>query len=99
MRNREYAWVAILAVVAAYFLIWPVWRAFFPLEIGPTEGWNAYHQDAAFTAGLYPPAGTLTVNNYPPLSFYAVAALAKLVGGDSLYVGRALTILATLGIG
>jgi hypothetical protein len=99
IRNREYAGVATLAVIAAYFLIWPLWRAFFPLEIGPTEGWNAYHQDVAFTAALYPPAGSLAVNNYPPLSFYAVAGIAKLVGGDSLYVGRALTLLATLGIG
>src|SRR5258708_497815 len=30
---------------AIYFLIWPIWRAQFPLEIWLTEGWNAYLQD------------------------------------------------------
>jgi hypothetical protein len=98
IRSREWCLPLILAVIASYFLVWPVWRAFFPLEIGPTEGWNAYYQDAAFASSLYPPPDALTVNNYPPLSFYTVAALAWLLG-DPLYVGRGLSILATLGIG
>ena len=97
-RSRERSHLVILAVIAAYFLIWPAWRAFFPLEIGPTEGWNTYHQDAAFTAALYPPRDALIVNNNPPLSFYTVAAIAWPMG-DPLYVGRALSILATLAIG
>ena len=98
MSVRERGFLAVLAIVAAYFLIWPLWRAFFPLEIFPTEGWNAYHQDAAFSALLYPPSDALVVNNYPPLSFYVVAVSAWLLG-DPLYIGRALSILATLGIG
>jgi len=88
-----------LAVLAALFLVWPVWRAFLPLEIWGNEGWNAYHADAVLRGGmLYPPPGGLVANNYPPLSFYIVAALSRLFG-DPLYVGRALSILATLGIG
>jgi hypothetical protein len=98
IRRREAALLAVVALIAVYFMIWPVWRAWFPLDIGPTDGWNAYFQDLAFGPGLYPPTDALVVNNYPPLSFYFIAALAKLFG-DPLYVGRAVSILATLGIG
>jgi hypothetical protein len=88
-----------LAALAALFLVWPVWRAFLPLEIWGNEGWNAYHADTAMRGGaLYPPPGGLVANNYPPLSFYIVGELSR-VFGDALYVGRALSILATLGIG
>lgn len=88
-----------LAVLAALFLVWPVWRAFLPLEIWGNEGWNAYHADTMLRGGmLYPPPDGLVANNYPPLSFYVVGALARLFG-DPLYVGRALSIASTLGIG
>jgi hypothetical protein len=89
-----------IAVLAALFLVWPVWRAFLPLEIWGNEGWNAYHADTAVRGGLlYPDPNGLVANNYPPLSFYIIGYLARLIGGDPLYVGRALSILSTLGIG
>ena len=48
-----------LAVLAALFLVWPVWRAFLPLEIWGNEGWNACYADAAIRgAQLYPPPGS-----------------------------------------
>ena len=91
--------IALLAVLATYFLVWPVWRVQFPIEIAWNEGWNAYFADAAAGGGtLYPSPDTLIVNNYPPLSFYALGYAQKLFG-DALYVGRILSILATLGIG
>jgi hypothetical protein len=92
--GRDAVYIAILAAVAAYFLIFPIWRAQFLLEIWPTEGWNAYYQDAA-SAGrnLYSDAGELIVNNYPPLSFYAIGYLGKLFG-DNLFVGRTVSIIA-----
>lgn len=91
--------VALIALIAAYILIFPLYRGFFPLEIAPNEGWNAYHQDAALGAGpLYPPAGQLITNNYPPLSFYAIGWIATWVG-DALFVGRALSVVATFGLG
>jgi hypothetical protein len=91
--------IAILAVLAAYFMVWPVWRLVFPIEIDVNEGWNAYHADAAMGAApLYPPIDTLIVNNYPPLSFYAVGALAQMFG-DALYVGRVLSLLAVTALG
>lgn len=87
-----------LGVVAAYFLIWPLYRAFFLVEIMPNEGWNAYHQDAAAHAGtLYPPAAALVLNNYPPLSFYAVGWLGTFFG-NSLFAGRAVSVIALFAI-
>lgn len=98
MRHRERVFLAILTLITAYFLIWPLWRTFFPMEITPAEGWNAYHQDAAVRGPLYPPGDSLIVNNYPPLSFYTVGWLSLLFG-DALYVGRVFTIAATFGLG
>jgi hypothetical protein len=93
------AQIALLAVLAIYFMAWPIWRVGFPIEIAPNEGWNAYHADAAMGAApLYPPTDTLIVNNYPPLSFYVVGALAQ-VFGDALYVGRVLSLIAVVALG
>ena len=93
------AQIVLLALLALYFLVWPVWRIPFPIEIAQNEGWNAYHADAAVGGGtLYPSPDTLIVNNYPPLSFYALGWLGK-VFGDPLYVGRVLSLLATIGLG
>ena len=93
------AQVALLALLAAYFMVWPVWRAGFPIEIAQNEGWNAYHADAAMGAApLYPPTDTLIVNNYPPLSFYVVGALSRIFG-DALYVGRVLSLAAVVALG
>ena len=93
------AQIVLVGLLAAYFMVWPTWRAPFPIEIAQNEGWNAYHADAAMGAApLYPPTDTLIVNNYPPLSFYAVGALAEIFG-DALYVGRGLSLLAVIGLG
>ena len=93
------AQIALLAVLAVYFMVWPLWRIGFPIEIAQNEGWNAYHADAAMGAApLYPPTDTLIVNNYPPLSFYVVGGLAR-VFGDALYVGRVLSLIAVVGLG
>src|SRR5579872_1542085 len=91
--------VALLVLLAVYFMVWPVWRLPFPIEIAQNEGWNAYHADAAMGAApLYPPTDTLIINNYPPLSFYVVGALAQ-VFGDALYVGRVLSLIAVAALG
>jgi hypothetical protein len=65
--QRNLIYLTLLALTAAWFLAWPIWRSFFLIEIWPTEGWNAYLQDAA-AAGLriYPAADSLAGNNYPP---------------------------------
>jgi hypothetical protein len=91
--------VCLLGVLAALFLVWPVWRATLPLEVYGNEGWNAYNVDAAMGArALYPPPEGLIANNYPPLSFYVIGGLGHAFG-DALYVGRVLSLLATLALG
>jgi hypothetical protein len=93
------AQIALLALLALLFLVWPVWRAQFPLEIAENEGWNAYNADAAMGArALYPSTDLLIVNNYPPLSFYVLGWLGRIFG-DSLYVGRVVSLLSVIGIG
>ena len=101
-RSGRYATAAevmLLALLAAYFMVWPLWRAGFPIEIAQNEGWNAYHADAAMGAApLYPSPDSLIVNNYPPLSFYAVGWLSQAFG-DALYVGRVLSLVAVAVLG
>jgi 4-amino-4-deoxy-L-arabinose transferase-like glycosyltransferase len=65
-----------------------------PLD--PNEGWNAAHALSLLGGhALYPPPQSLMVNNYPPLSFYLVAALTP-VTGDAVIAGRILSLFAFL---
>ena len=82
-----------LALLARNVLAIPVLA---PLD--PNEGWNAAHA-LSLLAGksLYSPPQSLMVNNYPPLSFYLVAALTKMTG-DAVIAGRILSLLSFLGI-
>jgi hypothetical protein len=87
-------YVVALTLAAMYFLAWPIWRAQFFIEIWFTESWNAYWQDAAATRlPMYPAPEGLVGNNYPPLSFYAVGILGKLLQVDNLFVGRWLSLV------
>ncbi len=89
---------AMLALAAAY-LAWPLWRAglIFATD-APNEGWNALlAADALAGRTLYPPAGGLVVNNYPPLGFYLFGAWGA-VFGDIILAGRALALLALLAV-
>jgi hypothetical protein len=96
---RCVVYLAGLSVAAAYFLAWPIWRAQFLVEIWPTESWNAYFQDAAAAwLPIYPAPESLVSNNYPPLSFYAVALIGKFTGIDNLFAGRALSLIALASI-
>jgi hypothetical protein len=66
-----------------------------PLHVpfDPNEGWNAYFQAAAIRGGsLYPGSDRFMIDNYPPLSFYAVGYLGLAVG-DNIVAGR----IASLG--
>ena len=75
--------LATLVLLARNILAIP---AHVPLD--PNEGWNAAHALAAMAGhGLYPPPQALMVNNYPPLSFYLIGAVAG-AGHDVLAAGR-----------
>ena len=86
-------------VIAIWAFAWPVYRAFLNVEIQPNEGWNAYFADAAMgKMPLYPSADKLITNNYPPLSFYILGLVGRLVG-DPVLAGRLLSLIAALAVG
>ena len=87
-----------LYVIAIWSFAWPVYRAFLNVEIENNEGWNAYFADAAMgKMPLYPSADQLITNNYPPLSFYIVGLVGRLVG-DPVLAGRLLSLIAMVAI-
>ncbi len=86
--------VAVFAVVVAL----GVWRVLATLgahvSFDPNEGWNAYHAAAAISGhALYPPPQGYFINNYPPLSFYAVGALGRATF-DNIIAGRIISLLS-----
>jgi hypothetical protein len=98
LRRDDVIAVAAFALLCAFYGAWPIWRAFFPLEIDLKEPWDAYHADAVFNGGmLYPDLAGLTANNYPPLWYYLTSALSCL-GVDAIYVGRALSFAAVVAL-
>ncbi|MBM3528882.1 MAG: hypothetical protein FJX62_12390 [Alphaproteobacteria bacterium] len=94
-RNSVVLAVSLFAALCLFYSAWPVWRALFPIEIDLNEAWNAYHADAAVAGRtLYPDPAGLVANNYPPLSYVLIGWLS-LSGVDAIYIGRALSLLAT----
>ncbi|WP_152536136.1 hypothetical protein [Mesorhizobium loti] len=88
--------IGCLALLTALAALWPVYRAFLNIEIDTNEGWNAYYADAAMgRMPLYASAHQLIANNYPPLSFYIVGGLGRLIG-DPVLAGRLLSLAAVL---
>jgi len=90
----------VLLMAAALLCVAGVVRAIsvLPLHVSldPNEGWNAYHAAAALAGhGLYPSAASLTTNNYPPLSFYVVGYLGKLLD-DHIIAGRVISLASFL---
>ena len=90
----------VLLMAAALLCVAGVVRAIsvLPLHVSldPNEGWNAYHAAAAIAGhGLYPSAASLMTNNYPPLSFYAVGYLGKLLD-DHIIAGRVISLASFL---
>ena len=88
--------VAALALVVLPLLVRNLLAIPVLAPLDPNEGWNAAHAIAAITGRrLYPSPGALMVNNYPPLSFYIVGALARL-RGDFVVAGRVIALLSFL---
>ncbi|MGG6495056.1 UNVERIFIED_CONTAM: hypothetical protein NY603_19195, partial [Bacteroidetes bacterium 56_B9] len=90
--------LVVVVLLCAWALAWPVWLAQFPLEIDLKEPWIAYQVNALRAHALYPPPGGLVSNNYPPLFFLLLEAMAG-PDGDVIMVGRMLSLLGTLAIG
>ena len=83
----------LLAVIGGALL----YRSRLSYQINYNEGWNSYFVDRVLQGlPLYPDRATRLVNNYPPLSFYIVAAVAKLTGAV-LVAGRAVAWFSFFG--
>ncbi|MBZ9996027.1 glycosyltransferase family 39 protein [Mesorhizobium sp. BH1-1-4] len=96
LTRRVYIMIGCLVVLTVLAALWPIYRAFLDIEIDTNEGWNAYYADAAMgRMPLYPAAHQLIANNYPPLSFYIVGGLGRLIG-DVVLAGRLLSLAAIL---
>jgi hypothetical protein len=93
------ATLAALVTVTTTCVAWLWWRATFSLEIDGNEAWNAWHSNDAFTPSLlYPPADSLTNDNYPPLSFLILRSISPLFT-NAIEAGRFLSILSVLATG
>ena len=82
----------------ALFCALGLWRSLaamgLRLPLDPNEGWNAYHAAAAMSgAPLYPGPQSFMIDNYPPLSFYLVGALGRVLG-DNIFAGRIISLLS-----
>ena len=88
----------VLTALALIYFAWPVYRAFLPLQIDPRDAWNTLHADPILAGRpLYTP-DYFVLNNYPPLSFYLLSAISAVTGFDELYIGRTLSLAATVAI-
>ena len=92
--RRLFILITCLGLIAALSALWPIYRSFLNIDIDLLEGWNAYYADAAMgRMPLYPSSGRLITNNYPPLSFYIVGLLGRVIG-DTVLAGRLLSMVA-----
>jgi hypothetical protein len=87
-----------LLIVILIWMVYPVLWLFALASRGYNEGWNAFMALRAMgDLPLYPQDQTLHTNNYPPLSFYVVGALGRLVG-DNIVAGRIVSLVATVAV-
>jgi hypothetical protein len=78
-----------LALIAIHLCAIPV-----HISRNYNDWWNAYFAQAAVHGGLlYPSKASMLANNYPPLSFYIVGEIGKMVG-DYVVAGRLVALLS-----
>jgi hypothetical protein len=98
-RNDVFYWIglALIGAAAVSGLIKPLLTLARYVVLDPNEGWNAFFAEIAMRGGeLYPgPSGSPILNNYPPLSFYIVGAVGRLIG-DNIFAGRAVSLASIL---
>jgi hypothetical protein len=89
--------MALLGAAILSGLIMPAATLRRHVPLDPNEGWNAFFAEIAMRGGeLYPgPAGSPIIDNYPPLSFYIVGVVGRLVG-DNIFAGRAVSLASIL---
>jgi hypothetical protein len=96
-RERRMLAIAAVVLVAGLAAVWPLYRAPLLIELNINEAWIAYHVDALVSGArpLYPPTDLLITNNYPPLGYLVLAALSRWFG-NTIFLGRALSLVALL---
>ncbi len=89
--------IVTLGVSCAILLTTLLYRSSFRYPLNYNEGWNSFWaQRAARGEAIYPAADAMVFNNYPPLSFFLVAAFSKL-GIDVWIAGRVVAWLSFAG--
>jgi 6-pyruvoyl-tetrahydropterin synthase related domain len=91
-------WAAIagLVVTLVSAAAGPGYGLFRLIPNGYNEGWNAYWAEVAWSGGeLYPAIDSPISNNYPPMSFYIVGGLGRLLG-DNIFAGRLLALISLI---
>ena len=99
MKNPGQVRLATIGLVSTCILLLfagRVWLIPAHFSNDPNEGWNAFQAARAIVAGLlYPPPGSLTGNNYPPVSFFIVGGIGHLIG-DAIVAGRIVALVSVL---
>ena len=94
--SRERTWYSVgltlICLAALVALVEPLSLLFRVISRTYNEGWNAFWADAAAHSGvLYMSGDSLIANNYPPLSFYVVGFVGRVVG-DNVIAGRLVSL-------
>jgi hypothetical protein len=85
---------ALLIAIVLVLMAKPVITMPFFIPKNYNEGWNAFQAMRAMGhEPLYPGSTALTVNNYPPLSFYVVGIVGSF-WGNNIFAGRIIALLA-----
>ena len=94
---RLFGWlVAALGACAALLFAAALVVAPLHVPLNYNEGWMAFFALRAMHGeSLYPPPGGFITDNYPPLSFFLVGGLGRLVG-DYVTAGRLLNLASIL---
>lgn len=98
--GRRPSWLPAVALSVAILagLIEPLVAMPYRVSAGYNEGWNALWSEAALSGGvLYPAPAAPIANNYPPLSFYLVGGLGRMLG-DNILAGRIVSFASIIGI-
>ncbi len=86
----------VLSIVTVLCCIQPIVRLDKFVFIDYNEGWNAYFADMAISGKqIYQPKEDLIQNNYPPIAFYLVGIMGRILG-DTIIGGRLLSIIGIL---
>ena len=88
--------VGLILVATVLALVEPVVTLLDPVSRNYNEGWNALNTQRLLDGkDLYPPDDALFFNNYPPLSFHVVGAVARITD-DTLGAGRIVALISLL---